>query len=56
MQCDNVAVFIPVGVPGIDTRGLACRTDSVATLPLKKIRNIDLPSASDVIEKITQQI
>jgi len=56
MQCDNVAVFIPVGVPGIDTRGLACRTDSVATLPLKKIRDINLPNASDIIEKITQQI
>ena len=56
MQCKNAAVFIPVGIPGIDTRGLACRTDSVATLPLKKIRDINLPNASDVIEKITQQI
>lgn len=56
MQCNDAAVFIPVGVPGIDTRGLACRTDSVATLPLKKIRDINLPNASDIIEKITQQI
>ena len=56
MRCDDAAVFIPVGIPGIDTRGLACRTDSVATLPLLKIRDIGLPHASDVIEKITQQI
>lgn len=50
---NNSAVFIPVGVPGIDTRGLACRTDSVATLPLQKIRNVDLPTAQDVLAKIT---
>ena len=50
---DNVDVFIPVGVPGIDTRGLACRTDSVATLPLQKIRDSELPAASDVLNKIT---
>ncbi len=48
----KVAVFIPVGIPGIDTRGLACRADSVATLPLQKIRDNGLPIASDVIHKI----
>ena len=52
----NTAVFIPVGVPGIDTRGLACRTDSVATLPLQKIRNVDLPTAHEVLFKITGQL
>lgn len=56
MQCEHADVFIPVGIPGIDTRGLACRTDSVATLPLLKIRDIALPHASDVIEKINQKI
>jgi formylmethanofuran dehydrogenase subunit B len=49
----QTAVFIPVGVPGIDSRGLACRTDSVATLPLQKIRSNDLPVASDVLNKIS---
>ncbi len=49
----NIKVFIPVGVPGIDTRGLACRTDSVATLPLQKIRSIELPAAQEVLLKIT---
>ena len=50
------AVFIPVGIPGIDTRGLACRTDSVATLPLQKIRAVDLASASDVLRNITHRL
>ena len=50
---EKTAVYIPVGVPGIDSRGLACRTDSVATLPLAKIRNNNLAIASDVLNKIT---
>ena len=49
----NTAVFIPVGIPGIDTRGLACRTDSVATLPLQKIRETELPAANEVLTKIS---
>lgn len=49
----DTAVFIPIGIPGIDTRGLACRTDSVATLPLQKIRETELPSANDVLLKIS---
>ena len=49
----QTAVFIPVGVPGIDSRGLACRTDSVATLPLQKIRSNNLAVASDVLNKIS---
>ncbi len=52
----NTSVFIPVGIPGIDTRGLACRTDSVATLPLQKIRNNDLPVASDVLNKMIEML
>jgi formylmethanofuran dehydrogenase subunit B len=57
MHCSQTpAVFIPVGVPGIDHRGLACRTDNVATLPLKAIRSSGLPAASDVLRQITQLI
>ena len=52
----NVDVFIPVGIPGIDHTGLACRTDSVATLPLKKIRDINLPIASNVLNQITELV
>ena len=53
---NNTAVFIPVGIPGIDTRGLACRADSVATLPLQKLRNNDLPVASDVLSTISEML
>lgn len=57
MHCAQTPdVFIPVGVPGIDHRGLACRTDSVATLPLHAIRTSGLPSASDILRQITQLI
>ena len=52
----NSAVFIPVGIPGVDTRGLACRTDSVATLPLPKIRTVDLPSAQNILVKLTSML
>ncbi|MFK7794205.1 MAG: hypothetical protein AB8B89_02540 [Gammaproteobacteria bacterium] len=53
---EKTAVFIPVGVPGIDARGLACRTDSVATLPLQKIRSNSLPVASDVLNTISEML
>lgn len=55
MKCANhVDVFIPTGIPGIDHRGLACRTDNVATLPLKSIRTSQLASANDVISQLSQ--
>ncbi len=52
MKCDNADVFIPAGVPGIDHRGLACRTDSVATLPLQKLRESNLSSADSLLKKL----
>jgi len=52
MKCESADVFIPVGVPGIDHRGLACRTDNVATLPLQAIRNSKLSAASEVLNKL----
>ena len=52
----NIDVFIPVGIPGIDTRGLASRTDSVATLPLHKIRDSNLPTANSVLLKISEML
>jgi len=45
-------VFIPVGVPGIDHIGLMFRLDSSITLPLKKLRDSQLPKLSDVIHQI----
>ena len=54
MNCESAEVYLPVGVPGIDHRGLACRTDNVATLPLHKIRDSKLPAASDLLNKLTK--
>lgn len=45
-------VFIPVGIPGIDHSGLMLRMDSSISLPLKKLRDSDLPSLSEVIKMI----
>ena len=56
MQCESASVYIPTGVPGIDFEGLAYRTDSVATLPLRKLRSSKLASASEVLKNITQKI
>ena len=54
MKCESAEVYLPVGVPGIDHRGLACRTDNVATLPLHKIRDSKLPAASDLLNKLIE--
>ncbi len=45
-------VFIPVGIPGVDHSGQMFRMDSSITLPLKKLRDTNLPSLSEVIGKI----
>ena len=56
MNFEQADVYIPVGVPGIDHRGLACRADSVATLPLKKLRDSKLSSASVLVKKLYKLI
>ncbi len=45
-------VFIPVGIPGLDHTGTMFRMDGSVVLPLKNIRNADLPSLSQVIHQI----
>ena len=45
-------VFIPVGIPGLDHTGTMFRIDGSVVLPLKKIRNTDLPTLSQVIDQI----
>ncbi len=52
MKCPFAEVYLPVGVPGIDHRGHACRTDSVATLPLHLIRDSKLPATSELLNKL----
>ena len=49
-------VTIPVGVPGIDQRGLMYRSDGVVALPLKKLRETGLPSAASVLAAIEAQL
>jgi formylmethanofuran dehydrogenase subunit B len=49
-------VFIPVGVPGIDHTGRAFRTDSVVSVPLKKLRDSGLPSAFEVLTAVEQAL
>lgn len=47
-------VYIPVGTPGIDHSGNLMRTDNVVSLPLKKLRELGLPSANEVLRRIRQ--
>ncbi|MCX4186531.1 formylmethanofuran dehydrogenase subunit B [Methylophaga sp. OBS4] len=49
-------VFIPVGVPGIDHAGRAFRTDSVVSVPLKKLRDSGLPSTFEVLTAVEQAL
>lgn len=45
-------VFIPVGIPALDHTGTMFRLDSAVVLPLKKVRDSNLPSLSQVTQKI----
>ncbi len=42
-------VFIPIGTPGLDHAGQLFRTDNVVCMPIKQLRNTEVPSASDVL-------
>jgi formylmethanofuran dehydrogenase subunit B len=45
-------VFIPIATPGLDCSGTLFRVDSAVILPLKKVRENDLPTLSDVVSEI----
>ena len=45
-------VFIPIGIPGLDHAGTMFRMDSSVALPLKKIRDLGLPTLSMVLREI----
>jgi formylmethanofuran dehydrogenase subunit B len=49
-------VFIPVGIPGVDHSGQMFRMDSSITLPLKKLRDTNLPGLCEVISKIETKL
>ena len=47
-----VAVYLPVGVPGIDHAGQLVRADGVVTLPLKQLRASALPSTAELLMRL----
>ncbi|MES9838078.1 MAG: formylmethanofuran dehydrogenase subunit B [Candidatus Thiodiazotropha sp.] len=50
------ALYIPVGVPGIDHQGHWYRSDSVCSLPLGKLREIGLPSVGHLINRLHERL
>ncbi len=48
----QVEVFIPIATPGLDCTGTLFRVDSSVVLPLKKVRENDLPTLSEVVRQI----
>ena len=55
-QKKNADIFIPLGTPGLDHNSHLIRADKVISMPLKKIRNISLPSVSEVLRKVKERI
>lgn len=49
-------VFIPVGLPGADHKGIMFRTDNVVSLPLYQLRSSSLPSLGEVLTAIEQAL
>jgi len=49
-------VFIPVGMPGADHKGIMFRTDNVVSLPLEQLRASNLPTLSAVLTAIEQAL
>jgi len=45
-------VFIPIATPGLDCSGTLFRVDSAVILPLKKVRENDLPTLAEVARQI----
>ncbi len=49
-------VYIPTGTPGIDHAGVQFRTDSVVSLPLKKLRDNGSAGAAEIISNISARL
>jgi len=45
-------VFIPIAIPGLDSRGIQFRSDSSVALPLKKLRESEFPTLTNVLSSI----
>lgn len=48
----DYAVYLPVGVPGIDHSGQMVRVDNVVSLPLHQLRRSTLPSVEAVMQAL----
>ncbi len=48
----EVDVFIPIATPGLDAPGTMIRVDSNVILPLKQIRETDLPTLGEVLAQV----
>jgi len=49
-------VFIPVATPGLDCSGTLFRVDGSVTLPLKKIRETQLPTLNEIVRQIEAKL
>lgn len=49
-------VFIPIATPGLDSKGTLFRVDGTIALPLKKIRNTDMPTLAEIVHKIEEAL
>lgn len=49
-------VFIPVATPGLDAVGTMIRVDSNVILPLKKVKESDLPTLADVLQQVEEAL
>jgi formylmethanofuran dehydrogenase subunit B len=48
----NAEVYIPIATPGLDCSGVLFRVDGAVSLPLKKVRENNLPTLSEVVSEI----
>ncbi len=49
---NHANVFIPIATPGLDCSGTMMRVDSSISLPLKQVRESNLPTLADVVRKL----
>lgn len=52
----NADVFIPIATPGLDAPGTMIRVDSNVILPLKQIKETDLPTLAEVFAQVEAQL
>ncbi len=53
---EHADVFIPVATPGLDCAGTMFRVDSSVILPLKKVRENNLPTLAEIARQIEAEL